>query len=437
MAESTPTKTFMGRLFRRDGWVNLLAGFGKRYTDKTKDTYFEAPTILQEQELADMWTGDGLGARVVSIPPADMVRRWIEVPADEEEKILQEMQRLNAKQKFSQALSWARLYGGALIVMVTKNGGKLEEPLRKGVTGIEKLMVYSSYEVQLDTTDFVTDENSPYFGEVETYRIQTLQGMVIRIHTSRCLVFKGISAPRGASNIDIKMKYWGLSVLQQMWDRIKNFGAVEQGIANLMYEVIIGKYKLSNLAQILSEGNTEAVYNRMEIINSSKSLINAVLLDEKEDYTRDTANLTGIPEVIDRFMMIISGISGIPVTRLWGRSPAGENATGESDLRNYYDMVGALQETNLQPPLQKLAILINSYLKATKDPSIKFLPVWTPTEKEQTDMDKTRADMYNVYLTQMVLSPDEVRQMEFPEVDEMGEEAGKPTGEEMGEGEAG
>ncbi|MFQ8761936.1 MAG: anti-CBASS protein Acb1 family protein [Intestinimonas sp.] len=50
----------------------------------------------------------------------------------------------------------------------------------------------------------------------------------------------------------------------------------------------------------------------------------------------------------------LSGASRIPVTKLFGRSPAGMNATGESDLRNYYDYVDTLREAKLRPILEKL-----------------------------------------------------------------------------------
>lgn len=429
-------KSFLSRLFHKDGWINLLAGFGKKNTDKTKDTNFEAPTILVEQDLTNLWVGDGLGGKIVSAVADDMTRKWITIPEDDDDKILHELDRLDAEEKFNEALKWMRLYQGALIVIGTKGGGSLDQPMTENVQGITFLKVYPSSRVHIQTQDFVTDQSSPYFGDIEMFRVQSVSGIEIKIHRSRCLIFKGIPVPSdNSSSIDLKMRYWGLSVLNPVWDRLKNFGATEQGIANLMYEVVIGKYKLSNLAELLSENNTEAVYTRMEIINASKSLINAVLLGENEDYTRDTANLTGIPDVLDREMMIISGIVGIPVTRLFGRSPAGQNATGESDLRNYYDMVVAEQKTKLKPPLQALIVLINSYLKATKDPTFEFNSVWEMTEKEKADIEKLHADADNIYITNGVVTPEEVTAKRFPEL--MDERDDTPVPEEEDEEEGG
>ena len=50
----------------------------------------------------------------------------------------------------------------------------------------------------------------------------------------------------------------------------------------------------------------------------------------------------------------LCGASHYPMTKLFGRSPAGMNATGESDLKNYYDYVDSQREAKVRPVLQKL-----------------------------------------------------------------------------------
>ncbi|MCG6197883.1 DUF1073 domain-containing protein, partial [Anoxybacillus sp. LAT_38] len=54
------------------------------------------------------------------------------------------------------------------------------------------------------------------------------------------------------------------------------------------------------------------------------------------------------------FMLDIAGACQIPVTKLFGRSPAGMNATGESDMQNYYEVIQQQQESILGPVLDKL-----------------------------------------------------------------------------------
>ena len=64
-------------------------------------------------------------------------------------------------------------------------------------------------------------------------------------------------------------------------------------------------------------------------------------------------------------------------TRLLGQSPAGLSATGDSDTRNYYDMIAARQELDLRPQLERLDKLI--LRSAGVDPAaltFEFRPLW-------------------------------------------------------------
>jgi phage-related protein (TIGR01555 family) len=391
---------------RSDGWMNVFAGIGGQY-DKSLYTTTADYRILSNQTLTDLWMGDGLGNRIVKIVADDMTRKWITVPGDPSEKILDALHQLHAKSAFHEALCWMRLYGGSLIVAGYRDGGNLDDPLNEGsIKSIDFLQVYSRDQVFLIETNLIGDPNDPNFGEPEYFDIQPKYGRTFRVHRSRCLVFKGEMVPNYAKE-DNWNHYWGMSVLQPIWDRISNLGAAEQGVSNIMLEFIVGKYKLENLAKMLAEGRENEVIRRLTLINMGKSLINAVLLGENEDYTRDSANMGGLADVLDRLMMFLAGVSGIPVTKLFGRSPAGENATGEFDMRNYYDMVSSVQENKLQRPLQMLVGFIAKVLKIA-DPIIEFNPLYQPTQKEMLEMRKLQADIDNIYLEKAVLTPEEV-----------------------------
>ena len=60
-------------------------------------------------------------------------------------------------------------------------------------------------------------------------------------------------------------------------------------------------------------------------------------------------------------LQVAASAADIPVTRLLGQSPAGLSATGDSDTRNYHDMIAARQELDLRPQLERLdALLLRS-----------------------------------------------------------------------------
>ena len=218
--------------------------------------------------------------------------------------------------------------------MGVNDGHDLVEPVvETSIKSVDWLRVFDRTSAYITSYHFNDDPTSERFNEVEYLTITPQWGASFNVHVSRCLIFKGIPVPQRINSTS-DFWYWGMSVLQQIWDDLKNFGAGVNHINKLLYEFVIGKYKLKGLATLLAEGNEDKLRTRMSAINVSKSIINAVLLDSEEDFIRDSVSVTGIPDLLDRYMMFLAGVSGYPVTRLFGRSPAGQNATGESDLIN-------------------------------------------------------------------------------------------------------
>lgn len=398
---------------RGDGWVNTLAGLGRK-GDKTKASFFGDYEYIQDTELTRMWMGEGLGKKIVSVVADDMTRAWITIDGDPENKIMKELSRINAKQVINKAVKWARLYRGAVVVIGYNDGQPLDQPVNWArVKGIDWIKEYPGPRIVNVQADLVTDPASPYFEDFSYFKVFRTDGQIINAHRSRCLVFKGEPVPHLLHGINFYYLYWGMSALQSVLQQIKDIQCISQGVSNLMLEVVVGKYKLSNLAQMLSGNNTEAIYNRMEIINASKSIINGVLLGEGEEYTRDQVNMTGIPDVMDRFMMLLSATSDIPMTRLFGRSPAGMNATGESDLRMYYDNVSSQQESKLLNPIEELVKRINTYVKVSGTPTVKFNSIWQPTQSETVKMRLDQSTIDKTYVEIGVLDAEEVRTSRF------------------------
>lgn len=148
--------------------------------------------------------------------------------------------------------------------------------------------------------------------------------------------------------------------------------------------------------------------------NLSKGVTNMMVLDGQETFEKLSTNVSGVSELLDRFMLSLSSVTAIPVTLLFGRSPAGLNATGDSDIRNFYDMIKQYQETKLKPILEKLFLYI---FKSKNGPtngvepenwSIQFTPLWQNTEEQEATMRRTVAETDRIYIETGVLDPNEV-----------------------------
>jgi len=389
---------------RGDGWANALSALGKS-KDKTTRNYYDVPNyeIFTDEMLTDIYTTEGLGKKIISRPADDMTRAWFDIENDTEGVIQEELKRLKAHNHINYAIKMARCYRGAVVVMFFEGDfSEMNTPAPKNPRGIRFLRVYSAARIDISNIDIVNDFRSSFYDEVEIYPIRKRNGELMRVHTSRCLVFKGEEAADCHFRLPLHYRYWGTPVLMSIWDRLSNYAVTEKGVALLMQEAVIGKYTMKNLLDLLSKNTPECIdkiYTRMEIINASKSIANAVLLADGEEYKRDSITFAGIPEVIDRMMMNLSSVCGIPVSILFGRSPAGMNATGESDFQGYYDTISTQQDNWLIYPLKQLVDTIAIYLNIS-NPVINFNPLEEANEEQQakirklnTESDKMDMDM--------------------------------------------
>lgn len=117
--------------------------------------------------------------------------------------------------------------------------------------------------------------------------------------------------------------------------------------------------------------------------NQGMQLINA---DDRFETQQIT--FSGLDKVLETFMLDLAGAAGIPVTKLFGRAPAGMNATGESDLQNYYDSTEEMQESELRPIFDRLlpVMCMSEFGMVPDDLEYSFVNVRRPTEEEKKNI---------------------------------------------------
>jgi len=416
----------IAQVSNQDGWSNILSGLGSA-ADKSIHTTKDVFEIIDDETLTNIYMSEGLGRRIVDIIADDETREWIyfdekKFPAKDIKTINDELTRLSAESTYNEALKWQRLYGGSLIFIGAMDGRKPSEPLRENqIKNIEFLKVIDRTDVSISESVYDYNPLSPMFGKILQYKVNLHVGdkfIDMLIHYTRVVPFFNDPTPSKArSGIDMSVRYFGMSSLQSIYESIRDLGAVNQTTLNILMEFIISRVRIKDLKKILSmEGGEAAVAKRLQVMNASKSVINAVVMDSEDEMARDYSTVAGLPELIDRSMLGLSGTTGIPVTRLFGRSPAGLNATGENDLRNYYDLVEATQKNRLAPPIRRTVDLICAWKGIKKVPEFTFNSLYQLSEEEKSKIAKTdmetrqiEATMNNTYVSMGALDADEVR----------------------------
>jgi phage-related protein (TIGR01555 family) len=404
-------------------------------TAKKRHTRHRYDGILADAELESMYIEDGLAARIVNLLPSDMFREgWNYTFPDMDELKAEEitdtykeiLEAIGAQQKIKEAQQWARLYGGGVILIGVIDSQTMDTPLNsKRIKSFEKLKIIDRTDIDFDKIQFQLDPLKPRYGLPEYYPIKFdisahLESEKL-VHHSRIIEIHGDTLPSGAkTTLTAEQRYWGISVLQRADERLKTLGTSFGSIDQLLQEISVGKYKIKDLAMLLSstEGK-DAITRRVELMDLTRSVFRSQYLDADEEYSRDTINFTGVPEILHILFMLIAADTGYPITRLFGMSPAGMNSTGESDMRNYYDMVRSEQTNILQPILLRLVRIISEW-KNIPEPYIEFVPLQTLNEKERADLEKQKADTekvqadtYKAYIDMGILEPYEARFLKF------------------------
>lgn len=341
--------------------------------------------------------------RIINTIPADMMKNGYkiisQIPPDAIDKISREERKTCTTARIMEALQLGRLYGGAgALILLRGQEDELDQPLRldEVMPGDYKgLLVLDRWTGISPENELIGDMDDADFGMPDFYDITCdLYPKGIRVHHSRILRFIGQPLPYYEKQAE---NYWGASELEHVIDELKKRDNVSWNIAMLTFLANLRVMKMEGMSQVLATGSEQAqrdLYNTIQGMNAMMNNNSIQILGENDSFETHQYTFGGIADTYDRFMMDVAGAAETPVTKLFGRSPAGMNATGESDMQNYYDTIEEKQESVLRPIYDKLLpIMAMSALGSVPDDlDFEFNAVRRPDEDEMSDLASKNTD---------------------------------------------
>lgn len=388
-----------------DKLTNLVSGLGSA-RDKASGLGY-AFTPLDDATLNALYRTSWLPRKIIDIPALDSCRKWRgwQAKKGQIELIEATEKRINVRAKVREAMIAARLYGGSAIYIATTDRD-VSQPLdvsRVRRDGLLYLNLMSKHDLSADEIE--SDPTSPRYGKPTAYRIGRNQ---LLIHHSRLAIFSGAEIPAG--RLTSLADGWGDSVLQAIMDAVDQSNGTNANVASLVYEAKVDVLKIPEfMANIGDPQYVAKVLERARLAAQGKGINGTLLMDKEEEYESKSASFGGLPDVMDRFLQAVAGAADIPATRLLGQSPAGLNATGESDLRNYYDRIQSMQELDLSPAMELMDECIIRSALGTRPPEVHYVwkTLWQPTAAEKSENDKRTAETIKT-LRETQLWPDDV-----------------------------
>lgn len=375
-----------------DGYVNPFTNTGIGTNNLSSGGQFILnPITRNRMKLEWAYRGNWVVRTIVDAPADDMTREGVEIQSTDDakdiEKIHKEAQRLQIWTMWGKVIKWARLYGGALGFLMI-DGQDPATPLDidkvgkdqfKGILPLDRWMAWP------DTGDIIA-ELSPAMNMPRMYTLwpdaASLTG-TIKIHHSRVIKIDGLDIPYWQR---IAENYWGLSVLEPIWDRIMAFDSATQGAAQLIYKAHLRVINVKNMRKLVGGNDVaaQALQKYFEYVRVYQSNEGMTLLDSEDTFTANSYSFAGLADMILQFAQQLGGSEQIPMVRFFGQSPSGMNATGESDWRNYYDGITARQERNMRPGVEIVyGLLYRSVLgRIPETLTLIFKSLWQMTEEE-------------------------------------------------------
>jgi phage-related protein (TIGR01555 family) len=389
---------------KADGWQNVLTNIGGR-KDPTTAARVSAMPFFSRETLSALYRADGLARRIVDVQVEDALREWVEC----DDALTAEFRRINAKQEVSDALKWARLFGGALIVAMVDDGQDFDQPLnRNAIRSLRQLRVYDRHRVTFNTSDIDMDAMSETFGKPLFYTVTPISGTPYRVHASRAWRLDGLPLPDLERQLN---QGWGDSALMPVYEALQAYGQTMGASANIVRDFVQVVLGIRGLTDMLRQGEDDLVAKRANIIDMTRSVANSVFLDaDGETYDKKASSVAGLADLWDRFALHVSSVTGIPATKLLGRSPSGLNATGESDMRQWYDVVQAYRGDEIDPPVRWILGLIEAQSEWTDRPEgeieITWPSLYQPTEAEWADVKVKIAQADAIYMDRGGVDPE-------------------------------
>jgi phage-related protein (TIGR01555 family) len=397
-----------GEFFKQlDALQNFVANMGTGSDRRMHTTYVEQYQ-LDDRTLEALYVENWVAGAIVDSVPDDMTRKWRSFDASQAkpaklEEFIQLETDLDVSGKFNEAMKWARLYGGAGIIIGLDEGqaGAADEPLdinRLGKGCLTHLTVIDCTRLQALPDWTQLDPTKPFFGEPEYYTLANAS--TFKIHRSRVLPFIGLKLPFYQKQRGFH-PYWGASVLRRVMEALINKDMAMGAAGSLVTEASVDVIKYKGLTNfLLQPGGEEKIQTRFALAKLLKSVNNTMLLDEDESFEQHTQTFSGLSDLLKEFKGETSGAARIPVTRLYGVAASGLNNTGEGDMNNYHDTVEQDQSTDFDPNLRVLDKIIQRSLwgSEVKDWGYKWLPLAQESATDKATAEQARSVRDAAYL---------------------------------------
>lgn len=363
-----------------------------------------ASTFGNMSQIEEFYHSNGLAKKIVDVIPEEMVSPGFQLNGvSDNTKFQSEWDGLKLEPQITDALCWARLYGGSYILAMVNDGRMLTSAAKRGKP-LESIVVYDYDSVSVAEEE--KNPRSPRFGKPKMYTVKPLNGgSDFNVHYTRMHYIDG---ERVTNKVRKLNKGAGGTVLNKsMIEAILDYDYSEYLATQLLKRKQQGVWKAKGLALICDDREGEyAARLRMAQVDANSGVGNTIGIDaDDEEYTVINSDISGIPEFLSAKMDRIVALSGIHEIVLKNKNTGGVSASQNTALQTFYKLVERKRNDDYKPLLEFLL----QFIVTEEDFSVEFEPLSLPTNSEKADIFKKNAEAVQGLVTDQVIDANEAR----------------------------
>lgn len=342
----------------------------------------------------------------------DLSRKWIKINGCDDphklEIIENELKKLHIKDLFHKAVTTTGYMGGAFIFIDT---GEDDLTLPLAINDLSAELKEGS-KVKFVVVDPVNVSPIEYncIDPLRDDYMQPRMWQVLgkRVHASRLLPFVENQPPM---LLKPNYNFLGIPQAQILWDYVMHFNQTRASTARLLEKISLLVVQTDMDAVLSDEHGIELFDAKMEFLERYRNNDSVFVCDkESEGVMNVQTTIAGCTDVVRQSLELIACINRTPAVKLLGISPSGFNATGESDLKNYYDYVASKQEL-YREQIQTIINVIQLVEFGNIDPAItfKFEPLNEENKASQAMTAQTKIGALTQLVDRQAMSAEELR----------------------------
>ncbi len=385
-------------------YTNFVSNIG---TDRDKASHGRFVRRDVSDDQLEAVYSHWLAKRIVNRPASDMLRAgwYFEGIQDNNLKALTEAcKKYHLNHILLSGLILSRLYGVVYVLLGTADGKQLDQPFELDKMGRGRLEFFTVIKKKYLTADknsyLPPSDCYGLLKQPEFYNLQMNDGKgQQKIHHSRLIPFHYADVVNEEPQ----------SVLQEVYEDLLDHAGLKKATASLVHESKIDIIRTPDLVTKIKD-DMKAVVERFMSVGLLKGLNGMLVLDAGEEYDSKTYNFAGLPDLMREYSIQTAGAAEIPYTILFGQAPAGLNATGEHDTRNYYDSIATKQEWQFKPILMKFLAVIcqTTFGRQIPELDVVFNPLWQLDAKIRSEVEKANAERDEKYLDMGIITEPQI-----------------------------